>query len=337
MRKDRRKKQLLLPWLSAAVVLTALLLAACGRSTGDTASGTGTERPTDTTGTDRESGTVTENRTETATGAHPDTGTASAAGTETQTDPRTAEEIFWDTLTGEDTLRGRGRRLARLTAPDDCPIAQGGWFDGRFWYQFFIDKDTGSNEQNNRVRLVKYDTATQETVRISDLLPLNHANDLTYDSRRGLLVAVHNKPNRELVSFLDPETLTVTETVTLPCKIFSLAYSPERDMYVAGIAGGQTFCLFDAGFRQVSGVFTPTPDTAGYVTQGCACDARYIYFVLYAQNVVTVYDWDGNHVRTLPVIVSGEPENLAQAGGCLYIGSATVGGAELTRIGLQIR
>ena len=129
-------------------------------------------------------------------------------------------------------------------------------------YQLFIGKDTEHNERDNTVRLVRYDTQTGKTVRISDPLPLNHANDLTYNSRRGLLVAVHNNPNRKLVSFIDPETLTVTETVTLPCRIYSLAYSPERDMYVAGIAGGQSFCLLDAAFRQVGGPFSPTPDTA---------------------------------------------------------------------------
>ena len=95
-------------------------------------------------------------------------------------------------------------------------------------------------------------------------------------------------------------------------------------MYVAGIAGGQSFCLLDAAFRQVGGPFSPTPDTAGYITQGCACDARYIYFVLYRQNVITVYDWEG------------EPENLSQVGGSLYVASAA-GGAQLTRIELRNR
>lgn len=207
---------------------------------------------------------------------------------------------------------------------------------GATWYQLFIGKDTEHNERDNTVRLVRYDIQTGKTVRISDPLPLNHANDLTYNSRRGLLVAVHNNPNRKLVSFIDPETLTVTETVTLPCRIYSLAYSPERDMYVAGIAGGQSFCLLDAAFRQVGGSFSPTPDTAGYITQGCACDARYIYFVLYRQNVITVYDWEGRHIRTLPITVSGEPENLSQVGGSLYVASAA-GGAQLTRIELRNR
>ena len=99
-------------------------------------------------------------------------------------------------------------------------------------------------------------------------------------------------------------------------------------MYVAGIAGGQSFCLLDAAFRQVGGPFSPTPDTAGYITQGCACDARYIYFVLYRQNVITVYDWEGRHIRTLPITVSGEPENLSQVGGSLYVASAAGGASE---------
>lgn len=330
-------KMTALPWLSVAASLTMLLLASCGGNAGGVLPGTGTDCPTSVTGT----GTGAESRTEAVSRA--DTGTVptpetdtSAAEPETQSDPRTAEEILWDSLAGDGFLRGRGRRVAGLAAPDDCPTPQGGWFDGRYWYQLFIGKDTEHNERDNTVRLVRYDTQTGKTVRISDPLPLNHANDLTYNSRRGLLVAVHNNPNRKLVSFIDPETLTVTETVTLPCRIYSLAYSPERDMYVAGIAGGQSFCLLDAAFRQVGGPFSPTPDTAGYITQGCACDARYIYFVLYRQNVITVYDWEGRHIRTLSITVSGEPENLSQVGGSLYVASAA-GGAQLTRIELRNR
>lgn len=330
-------KMTALPWLSVAALLTMLLLTSCGGNAGGVLPGTGTDCPASVTGTGTgaESRTEAVSRADTGTVPTPETGT-SAAEPETQPDPRTAEEILWNSLAGDGSLRGRGRRVAGLAAPDDCPTPQGGWFDGRYWYQLFIGKDTEHNERDNTVRLVRYDIQTGKTVRISDPLPLNHANDLTYNSRRGLLVAVHNNPNRKLVSFIDPETLTVTETVTLPCRIYSLAYSPERDMYVAGIAGGQSFCLLDAAFRQVGGSFSPTPDTAGYITQGCACDARYIYFVLYRQNVITVYDWEGRHIRTLPITVSGEPENLSQVGGSLYVASAA-GGAQLTRIELRNR
>ena len=57
---------------------------------------------------------------------------------------------------------------------------------------------------------------------------------------------------------------------------------------------------------------------------------------LYRQNVITVYDWEEHHIRTLPITVSGEPENLSQVGGSLYVASAA-GGAQLTRIELRNR
>lgn len=251
-----------------------------------------------------------------------------------QPDESRAEVHLWQALTEPHALRARSRQVARMVPPSDCKTAQGGWFDGRYWYQLMIGKDTASNEAHNIVRLCKVDVETGETVRISDPLPLNHANDLTYNNRNNLLIAVHNNPNRKLVSLIDPETLTVTETVSLPCKIYSLAYCPERDQYVAGLAGGQTFCLLDAQFRQVAGPFKPTEDTTGYITQGVACDARFIYFVLYKQNVITVYDWNGNHIRTLPITVSGEPENITQSGGSLYVAT---GGSHVLLYRLDIQ
>ena len=188
-------KMTALPWLSAAASLTMLLLASCVGNAGGVLPGTGTDCPASVTdtGTGTESRTEAVSRTDTGTVPTPETDT-SAAEPETQPDPRTAEEILWDSLAGDGSLRGRGRRVAGLAAPEDCPTPQGGWFDGRYWYQLFIGKDTEHNERDNTVRLVRYDTQTGKTVRISDPLPLNHANDLTYNSRRGLLVAVHNNP-----------------------------------------------------------------------------------------------------------------------------------------------
>lgn len=314
------------------LLLLAVSLSACAGN----AAGSPSAAPASTSGTTSDVSPASEapheSKPQTATCAPQTDGPASESPGQPGTP--TADGYLWDMLTGTYDIHTRSRRVAGMVPPSDCPTAQGGWFDGRYWYQLMIGKDTATNEQSNVVRLCKVDVETGETVRISDPLPLNHANDLTYNTRKNVLIAVHNNPNRKLISLIDPETLTVTETVTLPCKIYSLAYCPERDRYVAGLAGGQTFCLLDAEFRQVAGPFEPTEDTAGYITQGCACDARFIYFVLYNQNVVTVYDWDGNHIRTLPITVSGEPENITQSGGKLYIAT---GGSRvlLYRLDLQ--
>lgn len=76
------------------------------------------------------------------------------------------------------------------------------------------------------------------TEAVSEPLPLNHANDLTYNSKRGVFVAVHNNPYRKWVSLIDPETLTVIETVIMDVKIYSISYNETREQYVVGLSGG---------------------------------------------------------------------------------------------------
>ncbi len=218
--------------------------------------------------------------------------------------------------------------------PDNqCTVKQGGWTDGTYYYQLFIKKDTASDEENNIVKLVKYNLETGEVVKISEDLGLNHANDLTYNPKRNIFVAVHNNPNRKKLSIIDPETFEVVDTVTLGCKIFSLDYNEARDQYVIGVAGGQKFRILDADFQFVSDtVYEPTSLSKGYTTQGVTCDDQYIYFVLYNQNCLTVYDWDGNFISYVKLNISGEPENLSVVGNDIYISSAHGDGARIFKI-----
>lgn len=218
--------------------------------------------------------------------------------------------------------------------PDSqCTVKQGGWTDGVYYYQLFIKKDTASDEENNIVKLVKYDLATGEVVKISKDLGLNHANDLTYNPKRNVFVAVHNNPNRKKLSLIDPETFEVVDTVTLGCKIFSLDYNETHDRYVIGVAGGQKFRILDADFQFVSDtVYEPTTLSNGYTTQGVTCDDKYIYFVLYNENCLTIYDWDGNFISYVKLNISGEPENLSVVGNDIYISSAHGDGARIFKI-----
>ncbi len=223
--------------------------------------------------------------------------------------------------------------LGVISNPDVCTVKQGGWTDGVYYYQLFIKKDTASDEENNICKLVKFKLETGEVVKVSEELALNHANDLTYNPKRNIFVAVHNNPNRKKLSIIDPETFEIVDTVTLECKIFSLDYNEERDQYVIGIAGGQTFRILNADFTYADDVIhQPTTLSKGYTTQGVSCDENYIYFVLYNQNCITVYDWDGNFICYVKLNISGEPENLSVVGNEIYISSAHGDGAHIFKI-----
>ncbi len=244
-------------------------------------------------------------------------------------------DYFAEIIPTADTLSSTAEKLMTVKAPDDkSTIVQGGYTDGKYHYQAFIQKDTASNEVNNVDVIVKTDLATGEVVKTSGPLPLNHANDITYNPKIDKLVVVHNNPNRTHVSLIDPETLEITETKIIPYSIYCIEYNEARDQYVVGLSGGQSFTYLDGDLQRISSVKAakPTPRTNGYTTQGVTADDNYIYFVLYNENVITVYDWDFNFVTLIEMDLGKvEPENLSIVGNDLYV-VTTGGGAAIWRV-----
>lgn len=72
-------------------------------------------------------------------------------------------------------------------------------------------------------------------------------------------------------------------------------------------------------------IYQPTELTTGYTTRGATSDENFIYFVLYNQNVITVYDWDGNFVTLIKLTVDGEPENLSVVDDTIYVATGHAG------------
>ena len=202
---------------------------------------------------------------------------------------------------------------------------QGGYTDGVYWYQMFMKRDNDSNEQNNLCKMVKYDIAQKKIVKKSGDIKTNHSNDILYNANTDRLYVVHNNPNRKLITPVNPETLEPEPSIELPSLIYCMTYNPTHDRYVVGIAGGQDFMIMKPNFKGQK-VCIATPLTKGYVTQGCTCDDNFIYFVLYNENCITVYDWDGNFTTRINFSVGKlEPENISVVDGTIYIGVASNG------------
>ena len=166
--------------------------------------------------------------------------------------------------------------------------------------------------------------ATKTVLKESEKLKLNHCNDFTYNPKTGKLYICNATGRKNIVSIMNPETLEIEGEVNLGFEIFSINYNETRDKYVVGIAGGQTFRLLDADFKVASDIFDPTTRTVNYVTQGNTSDDDYIYFVLHQENVITVYDWDGNFVSWIKTDLPSktEPENISVVGNDIYIGAS---------------
>lgn len=209
---------------------------------------------------------------------------------------------------------------------------QGGCSDGkRYYYQTFMHRDRESNEQNNICKIAKIDLELKAVVQWSDdFHTFNHCNDIVYNPNRNILVLCHNNPNKNRISLIDPDSLTLIESFDIGVKIYSIDYSPRRDRYVVGLSGGQNLMFLDADFQPVDGVaHQATPLTKRYITQGICSDEELIYCVLWDgrmlntsdfQGVATVYDWNGCFKGVIEYDIGvREPENLSVINDELYI------------------
>lgn len=185
---------------------------------------------------------------------------------------------------------------------------QGACTDGRYAYYAV---------QGGSTVLLKYDVKTWRLVKKRTVAGLGHANDMAYNSKEKFIVVANNAPDYKTVSILNPDTLTVEETVELKVGIYSIAYVEKSDRYVVGISGGYKFAILDHDFKvkkKFEGLAT------GYTRQGCDADESYIYFAQSGgSNVVAVYDYQGEQVALIPLGHTHEVENIFHVGSSFYI------------------
>lgn len=176
---------------------------------------------------------------------------------------------------------------------------QGACTDGTYLYQAVPSKVKKVGERQADI-LYKIDLSTWEVVAESDWLGLDHANDLTYNSKTGQLVVAHHSGSTgaaKLISFVDPETLTLIETRELGMGLGNIAYNETRDQYVIRISKGYDFAVLDSEFQLVQ--YFPGV-SLGLGGQNLDCDDRYIYFGDTGvksdpgTEAVKVFDWEGN-------------------------------------------
>ena len=300
---------------AAAILLLCVIVSLCSCA----------QKPAEQTAgaaeTDAPSATVTQPATEPLTEAPTDVPTEEP--TEEPTEAVTEQSELQKLLTSGAELEYTVKRKFFMSAETKDGVnysqAQGGCTDGE--YMYFVMNDTKS--ENSMTLIYRFAPGAKKPDKVSEPLQLDHANDMTYNPKTGRLIVVHNAPNKKKISFVDPETLTVTGTGEVPNKIFSMQYCESRDQYVVGLAGGQNFAILDADFKTVK---KTEVESTGYTTQGVDADGDYIYFIQYNENVVVIYDWDGQRVAVIPVKLTGcEPESIFHIGQTFYVGAAAGG------------
>ena len=191
---------------------------------------------------------------------------------------------------------------------NEYATVQGACTDGKYAY-FAV--------QNGATVILKYSLKNWELVDSKRYAgELGHANDMTYNPARNLILVANNGPDYKLLTGIDPDTLEIRGTAKLKIEVYSIAYNPARDIYVAGISGSYNFALLDNRFKVIKKF--KGRDT-GYTRQGCDCDDDYIYFSQSGgDNAVVVYDYDGRYVDIVSLGHTHEVENLFHIGSSFY-------------------
>lgn len=222
-------------------------------------------------------------------------------------------------VTAEQNYKMELKRVLRLTAEEGMSynhykVQQGSCTDGTYAY-FVLE-----SQKDYKCCLVKVRLSDWTEVERKYGLEIDHGNDLTYNAKINRIVAIHNKPNYNTLSFIDPDTLEVVEQKTLDARMYCIAYCENRDQYVVGLTGGFQHVVMDGDFNVVD--FVQGVDT-GLVRQGVDCDEQYIYFPQCTENnfvnQIVVYDWEGNYVNTVKVSAFQEIESMFHVGDETYI------------------
>jgi hypothetical protein len=221
-------------------------------------------------------------------------------------------------------------QIATIPIPTtDIRNVQGGWTDGTYFYQLFIK--VRSNVDNETI-MIKWNLSTQKEVARSGILPVDHANDLTYDSKHNRFVIVHNGSTANTISFLDANTLKLTGSKVLARNLCGLDYNATKNQYVALISGTFNFVIYDENFNEVGSVVkTKSNWMSGFTRQGIACNDNYVAYILYNRDTIVVFDWEGNFKAFIEVdFPHNEGENITFISKTNYTSGFYVSSNDLT-------
>lgn len=201
---------------------------------------------------------------------------------------------------------------------DGFSTAQGAATDGK--YAYVVMKKKEDNVETDRV--VKIDMETLQIVLESKEMPLDHANDMTYDPVKKRLVVVNMLNN--LISIIDPETLELVEQKTPAYGTWGVGYIDGAEQYAFLAYGSPSgLVITDSDFAPIRS--SKLADTTGYIGQGMDADAKYAYVPLSPDsgardNIIQIFDIKtGEYLGKVSVKTSMESESMFHIGSDHYL------------------
>ena len=236
-------------------------------------------------------------------------------------DKKKAAEIFGQTAAqrnaGIGSLRDR-----YLGHESKYRFLQGSCTDGENAYFLLGDRNYGNECALIKVRLKDWKIVKKQTK-----LPLGHGNDLTYDSKRKQLVAVHasyqGSSGGQSVSLISPKKLKIKKTFQLDETVYAAAYNAKKDRFAFGVSGTEQIVIKDKAFHTVKTFSLLRRES--FTHQGIDADNKYIYILQSnlseAKARVLVYTWKGVYYTTINLNGRREAESLFHVKNKFYIAS----------------
>ena len=191
------------------------------------------------------------------------------------------------------------------------------------------------NRNVENCKIVKVKLSTREVVKVSSALPVYHANCLTYNTRKNLIVATCCRVKGNRAVFIDPNRLTVTsyKDIKLTKKVKKLpksvrrkykgftaiAYNAQKDCYVGRLRNNNNVIIFDGNLNPKKYVKLKGKQTS-LLNQGMDSAGNYIYDVRSFKgkkkySMVTVHTMSGKLVGKVKFPYGPAPGNELQ---CIF-------------------
>ena len=229
-----------------------------------------------------------------------------------------------DMLADGMTITADYTELLNSPAQGQYRVAQGAASDGTFVYLALRNSDdTGSV-------ITKHRLDDGSFVAKSSVLDLGHANDMTFNIEKNLLVVAHGQTEGKILTLVNPDTLEFIEDVNIEKGAGAITYNPNTDSYAIS-QGGKSLHMLDKDLKYVTSFDRTKPD--GYTAQGMGSDETYIYFPMSSssQNILDTFDWEGNPVCRIILPTAHESESLFYVNGRHFV-SFNVSGATVCEI-----
>lgn len=191
-------------------------------------------------------------------------------------------------------------------------ISQGAASDGTFVYIALRNSD------DSGAVIVKHRLDDGSFVAKSPVLQLGHANDMTFNTEKNLLVVAHGQKQGKIITLVNPETLEFIEDVDIEKGAGAITYNPATGSYAIS-QGGKSLHMLDKDLDYVTSY--ERTKLEGYTAQGMGSDESYIYFPMSGsgQNILDTFDWDGNRICQVILPTPHESESLFYVNGRHFV------------------